>query len=614
MKISVRLFTILVFLAFFMSNIASATSDNISILTPQDNQFADPQTSDFVVTAHITDQDITQAVAKIATFPTQYLTKIQGSAYDWRTTMAISSIPDGTYSLVVGYFNSSGNIAGTQTISITTQKPAPPVQYGAIQFTIKDTNNNPAQGVTVSPGGNITDSNGNVFVGGQPLNKNISFTFTKNSYNTTLFYYTFTNNLTVSQPITIGKVGGDMKDLIVSGYEDMTAGRGTFIKATDSAGVKVDDAEVAIYDSNNVKSIPGVTVNGRIFVSIAADSGAGQYLIEVTKPGYNDYTDTFQIWAAPKPSFTPTPTATPTPTPTPEGPQRTWRPDMGASLTDDEYNTMQAWKTSISATPTPAKNTTSSQDNTAIYVLFGGVFAYGVYKNKTKIIKTIKRSDKINIETNPTTATRPAAEKSTDVVDCPHCEWEIPGDGLDEKSKDFIKKQHLKNEHQHEYGILQLKEKPALKEDNWEKVYAAGLPEAIKNISSDVEKIEKLLHDGVFDTVSREDVLNFCKFKQHEKLPKRKLTTAEANAILEQVKKEVFEKEQRESKPALSVDQVIINSLAGGMREKKDVFDMVSTLYHTEAGEFNTIIKRLAENGLIDSKEPGMLTIGENRQ
>lgn len=247
----------------------------------------------------------------------------------WNNYVDISTIPSGTYDLQIRY-----KIFGNVQPVITSTNHIIVNRVGTITFTVRDSKNNAIQGVVVNPSGNITDASGIVLVSQQPLNVDINFTFAKSGYNSTYIHQTFSTVQPITKTIIMTKIGGDLGTLEVEGYDMLMTGRGTFVTVIDKdTREKINDANIAIYDSNNVLSLPGSTSNGRLFVSIQPTQKSGSYVIEVTKSGYNDYSDTFRVWENPS---TPVPTPSPTPTPIPTI-DRSWRPDVEQFLSNDEY-------------------------------------------------------------------------------------------------------------------------------------------------------------------------------------------------------------------------------------------------------------------------------------
>ena len=253
----------------------------------------------------------------------------------WRGVVDVSSLSNGEYYLQAQYFKTNVLVSLSPLITIILNKPT---LYGSISITVKDFNNNPISNVYVSPGNNYTNSDGVVVVGQRTLPSVVNFTLGKSGYNTT---YTgdisFTDTQIISRTIIMNKVGGNLGEMLVTGYDMMMTGRGAFILVNDKfTGERINGAVVVLYDGNNVKSLPGQTVNGRVFMSVQSDQPSGIYLLEVSKSGYNDFTDSFSVWDAP---VTPTPVpTTPLPTPVPT-PDRKWRADVsnGEWLTNEEY-------------------------------------------------------------------------------------------------------------------------------------------------------------------------------------------------------------------------------------------------------------------------------------
>ena len=340
--LAILLALILVLLGAFVAPISSgAISNNITIISPIDETIT---ASEFMINVLVLNDTTDSVQAHISGYP--WVNLVYDGSNEWAGLINVSAIPNGQYSIQAMYRIPGELPYESPKIPITINKPAVIPQYGSITITVLDTNSRPVQGVTVTPGNNITDGNGVVFVGHQPLTTNINFTLTKSGYNTTYLDVNFIDSNTITRTVTMGKVGGDKREFTVSGYETMMVGRGNFIIVHDSVtGEKVDGASIILYDGANVKSLPGETVNGRLFVSIPAESISGDYLIEVTKSGYNDWSDTFTAWAAPatlKPTTTPAPTPTPSPTPVPTV-SKTFRADVCEkmkvceSITDDEY-------------------------------------------------------------------------------------------------------------------------------------------------------------------------------------------------------------------------------------------------------------------------------------
>lgn len=333
--------TILAFL--IMATDASSLPENITITDPTNDPNNDPITSNFQITVHITDPDARTVQAKVVGQTFQSLSQV--NTHDWQGTIDISNIPNGNYQLTARYYNSTNAYFYViQTTPITIQKPAPtatptpsptPTQYGSLLLTITDSNNQPLQDVVSNISGNKSNSKGELFIGNQPINQNINYSLSKSGYNTTYYQTSFSNNQTIQASITMHRTAGDISRFDVSGYDGMLVGRGNYITVKDYyTKEKIEGAQIVVYEGQNVKSIPGTTVNGRLFVSIPEDSKGGQYLLEVTKKGYEDWNEDFTIFAITKtPAPTPSPTA-PTPAPTPA---EKYRADADMKLTDDEY-------------------------------------------------------------------------------------------------------------------------------------------------------------------------------------------------------------------------------------------------------------------------------------
>ena len=253
----------------------------------------------------------------------------------WSGLLDVSSLVSGEYQLLAIYYKGSNAPIFSVPVTIILNKP---ILYGSVSITVRDFNNNPISNVYVSPSNNYTNSEGVVVIGQRTLPSMVNFTLGKSGYNTT---YTgdisFTDVQTISRTIIMNKVGGNLGEMSVTGYDMMMVGRGSFILVNDKfTSARIDGAMVAIYDGNNVKSLPGQTVNGRVFMSIQNEQPSGIYFLEVSKAGYNDFTDSFSVWAAP---VTPTPIpTTPVPTPVPTI-DRKWRAEVGDGqwLTNDEY-------------------------------------------------------------------------------------------------------------------------------------------------------------------------------------------------------------------------------------------------------------------------------------
>ena len=364
------LYAFYIVLVLLMLPAAMAGSENISILDPQpDDVFA----KDFPATVYVNDTNVKSVQVRIVGYP--WLALDQTTSFEWTGTISIADLADGDYQLSARYTRNGEIVPSyvSATTKISIKRPPVIPQYGILSVTIRDANNNPLQGVAVSPSGNITDSAGVAIAGQQPLNTQINFSFTKAGYYSSYLLFTFLDNNTVFRTITMSQIpaapGAEaaaantsgLKDLDVKGYKGLIGGRGVYVFVNDMVtGEKIDGALITIYEGALVKSIPGETVNGRLFVSVPqADSSVveAEYLIEVSKKGYKDYVDSFRVIypPAPTPSSTPVITPTPTPTiaPTPEPtPPEKYRADANMKLTDDEYREWLA-----------AQETKKSQDN-----------------------------------------------------------------------------------------------------------------------------------------------------------------------------------------------------------------------------------------------------------
>ena len=318
---------------WLISDVGSAAGET-SITSPA-NYGDTITTQTFDVKVKVNDTYMTGDVVKVKVITPGYLWVSLDFIYngEWRGVMDVSTLVNKDYLLQAVYIRGGVSVV-SEPITITLNRPT---QYSSISITVKDFNNNPISNVYVSPSpsNNHTNSDGVVFVGQQTLGSNTNFTLSKSGYNTTYTgVISFTNTQINPIIIIMNKVGGNLGEMSVGGYDMMMVGRGSFILVNDKfTGARIDGATVAIYDGNNVKSLPGQTVNGRVFMSIQSSQPSGIYLLEVSKAGYNDFTDSFSVWAAP---VTPTPIPTTTPVPTPD---RKWRAEVGDGqwLTNEEY-------------------------------------------------------------------------------------------------------------------------------------------------------------------------------------------------------------------------------------------------------------------------------------
>jgi len=435
---NVVLVIITIILGLHIISIDASAAGEINITNP--TNYADPITTSLIKVDVNVNGSTYNDVVKVKIIESVII-KSLSPIYPglWTTNFFdFSTLPNGNYMLQAIYIKD-----GTATpvlslpINIILNRP---IQYGSVSITVKDSNNNPLNDVLVIPSNNRTNSDGVVNIGRIMLPSVTNFTLTKYGYNTTYSGgISFTDNVVISKSIIMSKLGGDLRDLNVIGYKNMIAERGAFILVTDKiSGEKINGARVAIYNGASVESLPGETVNGRIFMSII-DAKSGSKMIDVSKSGYNDFTDTFDVWAAP---VTPTPIpTTPVPTPVPTIDKK-WRAEVGDGvfLTNDEY---LQW---IEVQESRKRNETLSQQNlTAIpsskestfpwvfllmSLMFVGVVIYR-FKDKISPIKSIKsvhsrliknREDSFRLMDDDV-ITDFSSITPTNTIECDLCDW-----------------------------------------------------------------------------------------------------------------------------------------------------------------------------------------------
>jgi len=445
----IKLKIVLIIFLLALVHVISADPNNITISYPIWDSQNDPVTSDFIVGVMVTDITASSVQAKISGGVWTSLGQITNQMYEGK--LNISSCTDGMNTITARY-----QASGSQSyyyvlvpMQVKIIKPLPPVPtYGSVTFTVRNTNNAPIQGVLVRPSENVTDASGIVSVGHQNLNTPITFSFTKNDYNSSIQYITFTNSVLLRQSVTMGKVGGDLRDFIVSGYDGLGLERSSVVTIKDTvSGERIDGANVIIYNGLNVQNGPFISTNGRALVSISG-TDAGYYMIEVSKSGYNTWDDDFRVWAVVVP---PTPIPTPTPVVTPNPviiPNERYYADADMKLTAEEY---RAWM-GVQENKTREANTKASQiiPNTPItnssdsgislisifvYLVFLIILSYSSYigynrywKNRNKpvdIDDTTDDKDVISSLEQPNTC------MTTVRITCPKCNtWfvDMPSD------------------------------------------------------------------------------------------------------------------------------------------------------------------------------------------
>ncbi len=420
---------------------ASATSESITIIDPaNDNPIIN---SDFDVRVYVNDTNVKSVQARITGFT--WINLVQDTSTDWSAKFKIADYPDGAAILTAKYQRLGESIwyYVPATTSITIQKPQSVVQYGRAQFTFKDVNNNPIQGITVQPTGNVSGSDGIVLIDGQPLNTQINFTFTKTEYISSYTLLTFNTNATVLQSITLIKVKPDLKKLRVSGYSTIIeSGTMFYLKVKDDAtGELINGAQVLTFKDNKVQSIPGNVTNGRITVSFI---DPGYYELIMEKPAYEDWSETITVIA---PKATPTPSPTPTQTPAPD--PNKYRADANMKLTDDEYREWMVKQEEIKRNQTAANQPTTiqppKQESEFPWTLLGFVvFAIGIVVYKYSASKTTHHIEDAPDVLEHITPTIPSGIK----IKCDLCEWTtIVDEDMDETIQASLLDSHKKKRH-----------------------------------------------------------------------------------------------------------------------------------------------------------------------
>lgn len=446
---------LILFAIIFAALLVTTAKADIQITDPQPGN----RLTDFDIIVSINNSlNVSDTQAMIAGFDWMPMTQLtqNGKVSEWTTRAKISDYPAGTATITARYREQGKAwIFVTKTRTININKTDPATIKASVTFTVLDYFNNPIADVMVQPTGNKTDTTGIVTVAGLSLSQT-SFTFTKNGYNTTTINMTLTGSQ--SQTVILRKDGDTLKTFSVSGLSTVvTKDTVSYIKVKDATTKEyVSGATVTMFIGSQVKSMPGETTGGRVTVGY---NEPGDFDLLIEKDGYKDYSETIKVIA---PTVTPTPVPPVIlPPPPPPIPEKRFRADVGANITDDEYRiwlTVQEQKaaqqnanntSNQSSTSPPISSPPSSSPPYTTYALLGivGLVSVTTYISKKKKNGQQPQDDaSIDSTDYRLTGTGEGAPKPPETITltCTQCPWtkEVPKEF--ESSIESVQANHAK--------------------------------------------------------------------------------------------------------------------------------------------------------------------------
>lgn len=450
----------LIFVVFSTLPSVSASPENISILSPaNDNPVYG---ADFPVQVYVNDTNVRYVQVRTAGASWRDLEQVTST--EWTGTFQISNYPNGNYVLTAKYLR-NGETAWSYVASTTTFTISRPDV--TLEISVKDDQNSSLQGVVISPGGNLSDSAGKITIRGLTLNSVYNFVLNKTGYFDTSFQYIPSAYAGYQTKTLTRRSSTALKKLKITGMSSFAEVNTMFnLRVRDAeTDVPIYGAQVKLYEGLQVISIPGTTSStGRITASF---NSPGEFELVVEMDGYEEYSEMVTV-IAPRTSSTPTPTPTPSPTPAPTPTpvptvQKTFRPDIGAEVTDDQYREWLALqeKKQINATipPPPIAQPTQTpapEPTIPSWGLFAvGGLLVGAYLVKRTLEKNgngtskIPKKDILDSSNEHSSVVNILGKKDRMVtIKCEKCEWtkDVPA-AFSENDRQALVDAHFVSEH-----------------------------------------------------------------------------------------------------------------------------------------------------------------------